>query len=262
MWSRTAPTTASFLVFAMSNAIAQRDSLSTPSYDRVSIVAGFAGSQRRDIAVSPATFAGVGYNTTLTYEHIGARTTIAANTTWDAQHFRPQDGLVAASERVSQGDARLSALRRVAGHGAWSASAGATLGFSVIGTEHRYSDPSGTRASFFAAFATIGPAANLERRIHDGSARFELDAPFAGIVDRGYSAARTGYSPMALRRIGPGELRGVDAAVSYSSSPLRRVGVVCGYRFGLVNYRDAQPLRVAGQALSIGLSRRFGVVGR
>lgn len=246
----------------MSNAVAQRDSLSTHSYDRVSIAAGFAGSQRRDLAVSPATFAGVGYRTTLSYEHIGARTTIAANTTWDAQRFRPQDRLIAASEHVSQGNASLSTVRRVVGDAEWSASAGATIGFSVIGTEHRYSDPSGTRASFFAAFATIGPAARLERHIRDGSAGFEVDAPVAGIVDRGYSAARTGYSPVALRRIGPGELRAVDAAVSYSSSPLRRVGVVCAYRFGLVNYRDAQPLRVAAQSLSIGLSRRLGAVDR
>jgi len=262
MWSRTAPTTASFLVFAMSNAVAQRDSLSTPSFDRVSIVAGFAGSQRRDLVVSPATFAGVGYSTRLTYEHIGLRTTIVANTTWDAQHFRPQDGLIAASERVSQGDARLSVLRRAIRNAEWSASAGATVGFSVIGTEHRYSDLSETNASFFAAFATVGPAATVERYIAGGSARFELDAPFAGVVDRAYSAARTGYSPLALRRIGPGELRGVDAAVSYSSSPFRRVGVVGAYRFGLVNYRDAQPLRVAAQSLSIGVSRQFGGVGR
>jgi len=164
--------------------------------------------------------------------------------------------------RVSQGDARLSVLRRAVRNAEWSASAGATVGFSVIGTEHRYSDPSETNASFFAVFATVGPDATVERYIAGGSARFELDAPIAGVVDRAYSAARTGYSPLALRRIGPGELRGVDAAVSYSSSPFRRVGVVGAYRFGLVNYHDAQPLRVAAQSLSIGVSRQFGGVGR
>jgi hypothetical protein len=254
--------TASFLVFAMSNAVAQRDTLSTPSHDRVSIVAGFAGSQRRDLSVSPATFAGVGYNTTLTYEHIGSRTTIAANTTWDAQHFRPQDGLIAASEHVTQGGASLSALWSVAADAQWKMSAGATVRFNAIGTEHSYSDPSGTHASFFAAFVAVGPAANLERRIGGGSARLALDAPLAGVVDRGYSAARTGYSPMALRRVGPDELRGADASVSYSSSPSRGLAVVWAYRIAVVNYRDAQPLRAAAQSLSIGLARPLGSAGR
>ena len=258
MWSRTAPTTASFLVFAMSNAVAQCDSLSPPTRHRVSIVAGFAGSQRRDLAVSPATFDGFGLSSTAAYDHIGARTTISAGATWDRQHFRPQDGLISASEHVTQGSARVGLVRRVAGTDAWSASLGAAAGLSAVGTEHRYSDPSGSHASFFAAFATFGPAAILERRIAGGSARFDLDAPLAGVVDRGYSATRTNYSPFAVRPVGPNELRGFDGVASYSSSPTRRVGIVYAYRLSLVNYRDAQPLRAAAQSLSIGLVRRFG----
>lgn len=254
--------TASFLVFAMSNAAAQRDTLVPPSRDRASIVAGFAGSQHRDLAVSPATFAGFGYSSTATYDRVRARTMISASVTWDTQRFRPQGGLISASERVTQGSARLGLVRRVAGADAWSASLGASAGISAVGTEHRYSDPSGSHASFFAAFATFGPTAIFQRRIAGGSARFDLDAPLAGVVDRGYSANRADYSPFALRRIGPNELRGFDGVASYSSSPTRRVGVVCAYRLALMSYRDAQPLRAAAQSLSIGLVRRFAGAGR
>jgi hypothetical protein len=258
MWSRTAPTTASFLVFAMSNAVAQRDSLTPPFRNRVSIVAGFAGSERRDLAVSPATFAGFGYSTTGTYDHIGARTSVSASATFDAQRFRPQDGLIAASERVAEGGARLHVARRfgeVDGFAVW---AGATAGIDAVGTEHRYSDPSGSRASFFAAFATLGPAFVIERRIGGGCARLSADAPLAGLVDRSYSAARTGYSPVALRRVGPNELRGFDGVTSYTTAARRRVGLLYAYRLSVADYRDAQPLRVARQSLSIGLWRRFG----
>src|SRR5690348_16894470 len=173
MWSRTAPMTASLLAFTMSNAVAQQDSLSSPSYDRVSIAAGVAGSQRRDLVVSPATFAGAGFSSTGTYEHGGRLATITASATWDAQHFRAQGGAIATSEHVMQGGGRLGVLRRVAGDGEWRVSAGAALGLSVIGTDHQYSDPSGSRASFFAAFGTLGPAANLERRLGGGSARVD-----------------------------------------------------------------------------------------
>jgi hypothetical protein len=246
----------------MSNAVAQRDSLSTPSRDRIAIVAGFAGSERRDLAVSPMTFAGFGYSTTATYERVGAQTTVSASATWDTQGFRSHDRFISASERVNQGSARFALTRRVAGKDAWNASVGAAANISAIGTEHQYADPSGSHASFFAAFATLGPSARLERRFAGGSARLDLDAPLGGAVDRSYSATRTDYSPIVLRRVGPNELRGLDGTASLAFSPRRRIGIVTAYRVALMSYRDAQPLRAAAHSLSIGVVRRLGGVDR
>jgi hypothetical protein len=266
MWSRTAPTTAGFVLFAMSNAIAQHDTLSssprTPhdrvSRDRVSIVAGFADGQRRDGVVSPLTYAGSGYAASAAYDHFSAHSTVAVVATWDAQRFRPLSGVNAATERVMQGGLRAAAMRSFGDNSAWTVSAGASAGLWGVGTEHRYPEPYASRAGFFAAFATVGPAAELRRAIAAGAARLELDAPVFGFSDRSYSVTKTNQPVLDIRRVGPSELRALNGALSYAPPPLGRVGLILSYRFSILNYRDAQPLRAASQSFSIGLSRYFG----
>jgi hypothetical protein len=264
MWSRTAPTTAGFVLFAMSNAIAQHDTLSssprTPR-DRVSIVAGFADGQRRDIVVSPLTYAGTGYAASAAYDHFAEHSAVTLVATWDAQHFRPQSGVSAATERVMQGGLRAATLRNLGDGRAWTFSAGASAALWGVGTEHWYPAPYDSRAGFFAAFATVGPAAEVRRTIGGGAARLELDAPVFGFSDRTYSETKSNQTPLDVRRVGPGELRALNGALTYAPAPLGRVGLVFSYRFSLLNYRDAQPMRAASQNFSIGLSRYFGSGG-
>ena len=258
---------AGFVLFAMSNAIAQNDTLSSSrasrdreSRNRVSIVAGFADGQRRDVVVSPLTYAGTGYAASAAYEHFGARSTVAVVATFDAQRFRPQSGVNAASERVMQGGLRAAAMRAVGVGNAWTFSAGASAGLWGIGTEHRYPPPYDSRAGFFDAFATVGPAMELRRPVAGGTARLEVDAPLFGFSDRSYSVTKTDQPLFDVRRIGPGELRALNGAISYAPPPLGggRVGLILSYRFSILNYRDAQPLRAASQSFSIGLSRFVG----
>jgi hypothetical protein len=50
----------------------------------------------------------------------------------------------------------------------------------------------------------------------------------------------------------------LNGALTYAPAPLGRVGLLFSYRFSILDYRDAQPLRAASQSFSIGLSRYFG----
>ncbi|HEV8449104.1 MAG TPA: hypothetical protein VGQ44_19890 [Gemmatimonadaceae bacterium] len=261
MWSRTAPTTAGFLLFAISNATAQRDTLASSrseSRDRVSIVAGFADAQRRDVVVSPLTYLGSGYAASAAYDHFGARSAVAVVATWDAQSLRPQSNVNESTERVMQGGLRAAALRTVADAYGWSFSAGATAGLWGMATEHRYPAPYDSRAGFFAAFAAAGPAAQARRPILGGLAQLEVDAPVFGFSNRAYSETKTGQPLWNVQRVGPRELRALDGALTYAPAPLGRVGLLFSYRFSILDYRDAQPLRSASQSFSIGLSRAFG----
>ena len=249
----------------MSNAIAQHDTLSSSPrvsrdrvLDRVSIVAGFADGQRRDVVVSPLTYAGTGYAASAAYDRIRDKSTVAIVATWDAQRFRPQSGVSASTENVLQGELRAAALRTLNGDRAWTFSAGAAASVRVVGTEHWYPAPYDSRAGFVAGFATVGPSAQVRRSIGDGTAQLELDAPVFGFSDRTYSETKSNQTPLDIRRVGPGELRTLNGAVSYAPAPLGRVGLIFAYRFSLLNYRDAQPLRSASQSFSIGLSRYFG----
>ena len=266
--------TAGFLLFAMSNAIAQNDTLSSSTRtrdrdsrvrssdrgasNRVSIVAGFADGQRRDIVVSPLTYAGSGYAASAAYDHLGANSAVAVVATWDAQLLRPQTGVNGATERVMQGGLRAAAMRSVRDTHAWTFSAGASGGLWGFGTEHRYPEPYASRAGFFAAFATVGPAVELRRAIGTGAAQLDLDAPLFGFSDRSYSETKSGQPLLDFRRVGPGELRALNGALTYTPAPLGRVGLVFAYRFSILNYRDAQPMRAVSQSFSIGLSRYFG----
>jgi hypothetical protein len=245
-------------MFAMSAAIAQRDSLPSSSRDRLSIVAGFADSQRRDAAVSPLTFGGVGYSSAVDYRHVGDRMVVAVTATWDAQRSRPQDDVIAASERVAQGALRVATLRRIGDGRPWVLAAGISTAAWGSGTEHRYADPTASRANFLSAFVTLGPTLAIGRSIAGGALRFDFDAPALGFADRTYSVAKTDYSPVQLRVIGPRELHALNGATSYATSPHRGFGVIYAYRFSVLNYRDAQPLRAASQAVSIGLTRSVG----
>jgi hypothetical protein len=263
MWSRTAPTTASFVLFAMSNAIAQHDTLSSSARaprDRVSIVAGFADGQRRDVVVSPLTYLGSGYAASAAYDHFGAHSAVAVVATWDAQRLRPQGDVNQATELVMQGGLRGAALRSVGDDRGWTFSAGASAGLWGIGTEHRYPAPYESRAGFFAAFATVGPAAELRRPFLGGAARLELDAPVFGFSDRSYSETKTDQPLWDLHRVGPREMRALNGALTYAPAPLGRVGLLFSYRFSMLDYRDAQPLRTASQSFSIGLTRYWGSV--
>lgn len=258
MWSRTAPTTAGCVVFAASIAFAQRDSVPSSARDRVSVVAGFADGQRRDAAVSPLAFAGAGFSSTATYDHVAPRATIEASATWDAQRFRPIGRVVDASEQVAQGGARVALLRRLVDLDGWSFSFGGAVAGWGVATEHQYADPNDSHASFLATFATLGPAISAQRPLASGLLRLDADAPAAGAADRSYSAANTGTLPLQLHPIGPRELHAVNAGVSYVTAPHQGLGLVYAYRCSLLTYQDAQPLRTASQALSIGLVRHFG----
>jgi hypothetical protein len=258
MWSRTAPTTAGFVLFAVSTAFAQRDTLSSSPRDRLSIVAGFADSQHRDASVSPLTFDGTGFNASGTYEHFSAHSTASIGFAWDAQHLRPRDGAVDASERVLQGAFRAALLRSYGDSRGWMLSAGAAATAWGLGTEHRYDDPDQSRAGFGAVFAAVGPAAQLRRALGGGVAQFDIDAPLFGFSDRSYSVVTSDQGSFNLRRVGPRELGAVNGAVSYAPAPLKALGVVFSYRFSFLNYRDTQPLRSASQSFSIGVSRYFG----
>jgi hypothetical protein len=258
MWSRTAPTTAGFVLFAVSTAFAQRDTLSSSPRDRLSIVAGFADSQHRDASVSPLTFDGSGYSAVGGYEHFSAHSTTTFDFTWDAQHYRPQSADVDASERVLQGGLRAATLRSFGDPRGWMLSAGASATLWGVGTEHRYSDPDQSRAGFFAAFAAVGPAVELRRALVGGAAQFEIDAPMFGFSDRSYSVATSDQGSFNMRRVGPRELGAVNGSISYAPAPLKTLGLVFSYRFSLLNYRDAEPLRSASQSFSVGLSRYFG----
>lgn len=257
MWSRTAPTTAGFVLFAVSTAFAQRDTLPTAPRDRLSIVAGFADSQHRDVSVSPLTFNGSGYNTSGNYEHFSAHSTFSVDATWDAQHFRPQDASIDANERVLQGSVRVASMRSIGDTRAWTFSAGVSGAAWGIDNQHQYADPEGSRAGFFAAFATIGPALAVRRAIAGGAAQFAIDAPLFGFSDRSYSVAAD-QSVFDLRRIGPREIGAWNGALTYAAPPVRDFGLVVAYRFSSLNYRDAQPLRTVSQSFSIGLARYFG----
>jgi hypothetical protein len=261
MWSRTAPTTAGFVLFAMSNAIAQHDTLSSSqraASDRVSIVAGFADGQRRDVVVSPLTYLGRGYAASAAYDHFGARSTVAVVATWDAQQLRPQSNVNDATERVMQGGLRAAVMRNFGDSRGWTLSTGASAGLWGVGTEHFYPAPFESRAGFYAAFATAGPAAELRRPILGGNARLELDAPIFGFSDRSYSETKSNQPLWNVHRVGPQELRALNGALTYAPAPLGKVGLLFSYRFSILNYRDAQPLRAASQSFSIGLSRYFG----
>lgn len=257
MWSRTAPTTAGFVLFAVSTAWAQRDTLSSSPRDRLSIVAGFADSQHRDASVSPLTFDGTGYSASGGYEHFSTHSTSSFGFTWDAQHYRPQSGGIDASERVLQGGLRAATLRSFGDYRGWTFSAGASATVWGVGTEHQYSDPDQSHAGFFTGFAAAGPAAALRRALGGGAAQLEIDAPMFGFSDRSYSVA-TDQGSFTLRRVGPRELGAVNGSISYAPAPLKTLGVVFSYRFSLLDYRDAQPLRSASQSVSIGVSRYFG----
>lgn len=249
----------------MSNAIAQHDTLSSSPRvsrdrvsDRVSIVAGFADGQRRDVVVSPLTYAGTGYAASATYDHFNDHSTVAIVGTWDAQRFRPQSGVNAATETVMQGGLRAAVLRTLGDAGAWTVAAGGAAALWGVGTVHWYPAPYASRAGFFAGFATFGPAAQVRRSIGDGAAQLELDAPVFGFSDRTYSETKSSQTPLDIRRIGPAELRALNGTLSYSPPPLGRVGLIFAYRFSLLSYRDAQPLHAVSQSFSIGLSRYFG----
>ncbi len=257
MWSRTAPTTAGFVLFAVSTAFAQRDTLSSTPRDRLSIVAGFADSQHRDMSVSPLTFNGAGYNASVRYEHFSAHSNFTVLGSWDAQRLRPLDASVDASERVMQGGIRAAEMHSFGDSRAWTFSAGASAAAWAIDTDHRYADPDASHAGFIATFATLGPAVSVRRAIGGGAAQLELDAPLFGFSDRSYSVAQD-QSVFDLRRIGPREIGAVNGAITYAPAPLGRLGLSFAYRFSFLNYRDAQPLRTASQSFSIGLSRYFG----
>ena len=99
--------------------------------------------------------------------------------------FRPQGGVSAATElRHARRTARGGAEKSRTNSRAWTFSAGASAALWGVGTEHRYPAPYDSRAGFFAAFATVGPAAEVRRSIGGGAARLELDAPVFGFSDR------------------------------------------------------------------------------
>ncbi len=257
MWSRTAPTTAGFVLFAVSTAFAQRDTLSSTPRDRLSIVAGFADSQQRDASVSPLTYNGAGYSASAGYEHFSAHSNFTIVGMWDAQRFRPLDASVDASERVMQGSIRAAEMRTFGDERGWTVSAGASASAWAIDTDHQYSDPDASRAGFLATFAAVGPAVAVRRAIAGGAAQFALDAPLFGFSDRSYSVAQD-QSVFDLRRIGPRELGALNGVLTYAPPPLGSVGLVFSYRFSFLNYHDAQPLRTASQSFSVGFARYFG----
>ena len=245
----------------MSNAFAQNDTLSSSpraARDRVSIVAGFADGQRRDVVVSPLTYLGSGYAASVAYDHFGSHATVAVVATWDAQQLRPQNNVNEATERVMQGGLRAGVMRNFGDSRGWTFSAGASAGLWGAGTEHFYPEPFASRAGFYAAFVAAGPAASLRHPLFGGNAGLELDAPVFGFSDRSYSETKSDQPLWDIRRIGPQELRALNGALTYAPAPLGRLGLLVSYRFSVLDYRDAQPLRAASQSFSIGLSRYFG----
>jgi hypothetical protein len=223
----------------------------------LSIVAGFADSQHRDASVSPLTFDGSGYSTSASYQHFSAHSAFSVDATWDAQRFRPQNGSIDANERVMQGGVRIATMRSIGDSRGWMLSGGVSAGIWGLNTVHQYADPDGSHASFLAAFATVGPALSVRRAIAGGAAQAQLDVPLFGFSDRSYSVAAD-QSVFSIRRIGPRELGAWNGTISYAPAPLSALGLVFAYRFSLLNYRDAQPLRTASQSFSIGISRYFG----
>lgn len=255
--------TAGLLVFAAPSLMAQRDTLPTSrARDRAAMVVGFADSQRRDGVVSPVTFAGVGYGASVDYDHSGPRGLVAVSATWDAQRFRPQTGVVSATEQVAEATLRADLLRRVGDSRDWIDGVGASVSAWGIGATHRYADPGASRAQFVAVFATLGPAVAAARSLAGGSAHLQLSAPLFGLVDRTYSVARSDFSPVQIRLVGPRELGALSGAASYVAWERSAVSMICAYRFQVLSYRDAQPLHTASQTLSVGLSRRLGGTAR
>ncbi len=53
-------------------------------------------------------------------------------------------------------------------------------------------------------------------------------------------------------------MRALNGALTYAPASLGRVGLLFSYRFSILDYRDAQPLRTASQSFSIGLTRYLG----
>jgi hypothetical protein len=226
------------------------------------ITAGVAMHDRRDLSASPMRFDGRGSDFDIEVTSRANRTRLDVTASGGVRALRASSTVSTATERVTQGDLSLSALRTVAqrasGATMWL---GAALSGSAMLARHAYSDPSHRSSDFVFGLVAVGPAASARATVLGGALEAGLSVPLAGVVDHAYSVVNERDAGTNRRIASPARLRAATASMSFASPASHRVGVAYLYRLALLRYDDVQPIRAMTQSFSIGVVARLGSSG-
>ncbi|MEP6730349.1 MAG: hypothetical protein ABJE10_06915 [bacterium] len=226
----------------------------------LSISAGVAQSERRDLAASPLNFGGRGGDLLLGYARERGRTLLQLSLGGGLRTLASSTSAVASTERLTETELHAAALRHVDGRAgnADGLSIGASFDANVTFTAHSYRDASQRVSEFVLGVATLGPVANWKRTIGSGALSAQLGVPIAGFVQHSYSPLNAQYALTNSRLVTIGALRGSSGALSYASFNSARFSPVYLYRFAVMRYDDVQQVRALTQSLSVGMVARFG----
>jgi hypothetical protein len=230
-----------------------------PAAQGFSASVGVLESARIDETASPVRYAGYGADFTLGWSRTFAQYSVDATIEGGTRALSPLEGSESASERLTEGSLSVSLLRTLAGATARSDfRAGIRVdGLSSI-VEHTYPTVELLRSDYLFAAASLGPAAAWGRTFAGGWLNATIGIPLVALVDHPFTDIRNQGAPLAFRAVSAASYRAVNGGVSFTSTVSRKVGIVYGYRIGVLHYDDEQPVRAVTQSVSVGVVRIVG----
>jgi len=249
---------------SLRSAGAQTASASSSAPAELRVSAGARWNGQVDESISSRHFIGTGFGAAAEVRWSARGTSFDASLTGGSAAIDPTNGAAGSRERVSSGDLRLAALRRVGGDATSADGFVAGVGIRAMTsfTSHDISAPQPISSQYLLGALSLGPRVGWRRQIVGGRLDALVGTDLVSLVDRPFGRIDGGRPPFAFSVASLSTLRTGNATVSYSAATNKRMGVVTSYTLDMLDYRDVQPVRTVSQSLSVGARVRLGGAAR
>jgi hypothetical protein len=233
------------------------------SRQALTVSLGMITETRRDAAASPLAYSGSGPGAQIGYDwshrgrlvYVSVEAGSSALTPFESsQEFGPSESFstfalaTGVSWRLRGGTPRSGEF-----------ALGAELGVSATLARHQYTGPQGTVQDYVLGVVTVAPTARWTRRVGAGQVAASLGVPLLAWVDQPFADVRYARQLLNLRFAPLSQFHEGDGELSYAFRPESRLGFTAGYRIGIFELNNAEPVRRVSQSFSIAVVRRFGV---
>jgi len=249
----------SFALPTLRSVAAQSAPAASSAAAELRVSAGRRWSGQVDESISSRHFIGSGFGAAAELRWIVRGTLFDASLTGGSAAIDPTSGANGSRERVSSGDLRLAAMRRLGGDASSSDGFAVGVGLRAMTsfTSHDIAAPQPISSQYLLGALSLGPRIAWRRQMVGGRIDATLGTDLVSLVDRPFGRIDGGRPPFALSVASLSRLRTGNAALSYSTGTNRRVGLVTTYTLDLLDYRDVQRVRTVAQSLAIGARLRL-----
>jgi hypothetical protein len=221
----------------------------------IALGAGMAQRDRADASIAPGQFEGRGPSATLDVQRSMHGACLVMHADGGMATLAPLPGAFG-RERLIDGSADVEALVPLVGSpdGRATLSIGATAQLGLGVTDHTFTDPGRTSATFRLGTLSLGPAmrASYATRVVRLSAGVAIAA--TSLVDHSYTPVWSSDLSPSLRVAWWNTLREARGDVTAERTIAPGVAARVEFRAEGLRYDDARPVRALSQSLTFGLS--------